>query len=891
MPQNRPPTRKYGNTKIAGAGEKTGYKTGKGSRAGSATGGAHARRVSGADEASARPGIVASGDHPSGRGAVRSGPEVKTGVASKIDAGAGEVKTGYKSKRGSGARPGARRGPASGRGTAAMADAGGAGARPGSKAGTKATAARDGAITGAGAVPTDAVLKSNASKQRQRRVRQKREQVPDKRQLTGRDQVLQLLQAVDRPLEVEELSRQLGQLEPEGLLLVLKDLEREGKVVRTRQNRYGVSKKMNLAVGALQGHPRGFAFLVPDDKGDDIYISKENLGGAMHGDRVVVRPLGFGSNGKRSEGEVIRVLERANGRVVGRFEAAGGQAGFVVPDEKKLCWDIFVPKNHQKGARNGDKVVVEITRWPEARRNPEGKIVEAFGASGEPGVDILSIIKKYGLPEEFPPRVLREADATPLEIAVDDEDGRWDLREVPMVTIDGDDAKDLDDAVSLETLGNGNYRLGVHIADVAFYVREGSELDQEAFQRGTSVYLVDRVIPMLPGRLSNGICSLNAGVDRLALSVFMEINKEGHVVRYEIGPAVIRVDERMTYNNVRRILDDHDEMLCQRYADFVETFERMRDLCLILRQRRHRRGALDFDFPECKVYLDESGRPQDVCLMEQSIANQIIEEFMLMANETVAKHLFNLNVPLLYRVHEEPKQEKLAALNEFLHGFGYHIPVSGGVHPRFFQDVLQQVEGKPEQLVVHTVMLRSLQHARYAPAPLGHFGLAVQLYTHFTSPIRRYPDLIVHRMLWEIIAHRSLAAERLEVLEQQMSDNALQSSKRELVAEEAERETVDLKKVEYIRQFMGEIFDGFVSSVTNFGMFIALPNGIEGLVHVSSMADDYYLFDDKNYTLSGEHTRKVFKIGDKLRVQLVRASLEDRQIDFELVAKVEEFGG
>jgi ribonuclease R len=322
----------------------------------------------------------------------------------------------------------------------------------------------------------------------------------------------------------------------------------------------------------------------------------------------------------------------------------------------------------------------------------------------------------------------------------------------------------------------------------------------------------------------------------------------------------------------------------------------MRDLCLILRQRRHQRGALDFDFPECKVYLDETGRPQDVCLMEQSIANQIIEEFMLMANETVAKHLFNLNIPLLFRVHEEPKQEKLTALNEFLHGFGYHIPVSGGVHPRFFQDVLQQVEGKPEQLVVHTVMLRSLQHARYAPAPLGHFGLAVQFYAHFTSPIRRYPDLIVHRMLWEIMTPvrnghpgrpRELTAERLEFLEQQMPANALQSSKREQVAEEAERETVDLKKVEYIRQFMGEIFDGFVSSVTNFGMFIALPNGIEGLVHVSSMADDYYLFDDKNYTLTGEHTKKTFRIGDKVRVQLVRASLEDRQIDFELAPSVE----
>ncbi|MGD0153967.1 MAG: ribonuclease R, partial [Thermacetogeniaceae bacterium] len=593
--------------------------------------------------------------------------------------------------------------------------------------------------------PAGRQAKGSGARRRRGKLQQGQAQLANKGQLLDKDLVLHQLQVVNRPLEVEELSRQLNLTDLDRLLLILKELEREGEVVRTRTNRYGVAKKMNLSVGVLQGHPKGFAFLIPDDKSEDIYISKENLGGGMHGDRVVARPLGFGLRGRRTEGEVIRILERANERVVGRFETSGNQFGFVVPDEKKLGWDIFVSQDHQQGARNGDKVVVEITRWPEDRRNPEGKIVEAFGASGEPGVDILSIIKKYGLPEEFPPRILQEAGAISQDVATEDEDGRWDLRELPMVTIDGEDAKDLDDAVSLEKLDNGNFRLGVHIADVSYYVREDSELDKEAFQRGTSVYLVDRVIPMLPQSLSNGICSLNAGVDRLAVSVFMEINREGHVVRYEIGPAVIRVDERMTYTNVRRILDERDAGLCQRYADFVETFDRMRDLCLILRERRHQRGALDFDFPECKVYLDESGRPMDVCLMEQSIANQIIEEFMLMANETVAQHLFHLDVPLLYRVHEEPKEEKLTALNEFLHGFGYHIPTSGGVHPRFFQDILTQVEGRPEQQVVHMVILRSLQHARYAPAPLGHFGLAVEFYTHFTSPIRRYPDLIVHR--------------------------------------------------------------------------------------------------------------------------------------------------
>lgn len=696
------------------------------------------------------------------------------------------------------------------------------------------------------------------------------------------NQILSCLNSANRPLSIAELVGQIkcsqSVLEP-----LLQKMEARGQIIRTRKNRYGIPEKMNLFVGTIQGHPKGYAFLIPDTDQEDLFISRENLGGAMHNDRVVVRPLGTSLQGKRMEGEVIRVLERANKTVVGVFDEVNRQFGFVIPDEKRLGMDIFVPRARAKGAHSGDKVVVEITSWPGERRNPEGKVIERFGAAGDPGVDILSIVKKFGLPEEFPRRVLKEAAGISLTVPPEDKEGRWDLRDLPMITIDSEDAKDLDDAVSLEILEDGNYRLGVHIADVSFYVKENSELDKEAFKRGTSVYLVDRVIPMLPPALSNGICSLSAGEDRLAITVFMEINNEGNVIRYEIGPSVIRVDERMSYTSVRRILEENDPELCQRYADFIITLQKMRDLSLILRRRRKTRGALDFDFPESKVTLDHEGHPVDVLLLEHSIADQIIEEFMLITNETVARHLSMMETPFLYRVHEEPKPEKLEALNEFLHGFGFHIPAGKGVHPRFFQEILHKVEGRPEQLVVHTVMLRSLQHARYDPKPLGHFGLAVQYYTHFTAPIRRYSDLITHRVLWDVMAHGRMQPKRRKKLEKLMPLYAEQTSERELIAEEAERETVELKQVEYMRGFVGEVFEAIVVSITNFGMFAALPNGIEGLIHVSTMTDDYYLFDEKNYTLTGEHTGKVYRIGDQVKVQLVRASIDDREIDFELV--------
>ncbi|MDD2555860.1 MAG: ribonuclease R [Syntrophaceticus sp.] len=695
-------------------------------------------------------------------------------------------------------------------------------------------------------------------------------------------QVLSCLESASKPLNLEELAAQL-KCDPGSLESLLQQMESRGQVIRTRKNRFGIPEKMNLYVGTIQGHSKGYAFFIPDVKEDDLFISKENMGGAMHGDRVVVRPLGVSLHGKRMEGEVIRVLERANPTVVGVYEKTNRQFGFVVPDEKRLGMDIFIPSAQAKGAHAGDKVVVEITSWPEARRNPEGKIIERFGEAGAPGVDILTIIKKHGLPEEFTHQVIKEVSGISLTVSPDDQEGRWDLRDLPMMTIDGEDAKDLDDAVSLEMLTDGTYRLGVHIADVSSYVRENSALDKEAFERGTSVYLVDRVIPMLPPRISNGICSLNAGEDRLAVTVFMEINNEGNVVRYQIGPSVIRVNERMSYTDVRRILEDNDPELCQRYADFILTLQKMQDLCKVLRKRRELKGALDFDFPESKVTLDQEGHPVDVLLLERSIAEQIIEEFMLIANETVARHLSQMEAPFLYRVHEEPKAEKLETLNEFLHGFGFHIPTADGVYPRFFQEILQKVEGRPEKLVVHTVMLRSLQHARYAPNQLGHFGLAEQYYTHFTAPIRRYADLITHRVLWSVMAHGRLQPNRQKKLEEAMPLYAEQTSKREVLAEEAERETVELKQVEYMRGFVGEEFEAIVVSITNFGMFVAIPNGIEGLVHVSTMADDYYIFDDKNYTLTGDHAGKVYRIGNKVNVQLVRASIEDREIDFELV--------
>jgi len=704
--------------------------------------------------------------------------------------------------------------------------------------------------------------------------------------LITREKILKHMQhKTYRPLTVEELAAALEVEDMEAFLRQLARLEQDGAVILTRKGKYGLPEMMGLVVGRVQAHAKGFAFVINDRAGEpDVFVSHDDLAGAMHNDRVILRIARQGGEGSKPEGEVIRILYRANQRVVGTLEK--GQAlAVVVPDDSRLKHDILIPPDSMGGARPKDKVVVEITRWPEQRRSPEGKVVEVLGRRGEPGVDVLSIVRKHQLPEAFDKRTLKEAEAVPGEVQAEDLVGRRDLRDLPMVTIDGEDAKDLDDAVSIQPLPGGLHRLGVHIADVAFYVKEGSKLDREALARGTSVYLVDRVIPMLPHHLSNGICSLNAGVDRLAISVLMDVNQQGQVINYEIFPSVIRVKERMTYTAVRQILADRDPVLMERYRDYLEIFNQMEFLCHVLRQKRLARGAIDFDFPEFKVKLAPDGKPTEIVRRSRTIAEQIIEEFMILANETVAGYMHQRGVPCLYRVHEEPSEDSLQQLNEFLHTLGYHVKVGRRVQPRAFQEVLQKVAGRPEEKVVGMVMLRSMKHARYDAECLGHFGLASAQYLHFTSPIRRYPDLIVHRMLREVLAKGRINPKRLAKLETLMPEWGEQCSLRERVAEEAERETVDLKMVEYMTRHIGETFPAIISGVTSFGFFAELPKGVEGLVHVSTLTDDYYHYHEKQLMLVGQHSGRTFKLGGQVEVQVVRADVENRQIDLELAGE------
>ena len=575
---------------------------------------------------------------------------------------------------------------------------------------------------------------------------------------------------------------------------------------------------------------------------------------------------------------MIRVLERANETLVGYYQK-NKHFGFVIPDNQKIATDIFIPEGEDMGAVTGHKVVVRLTSFGGVRKKPEGRVTEIIGHVNDPGTDILSIVKAYGLPEEYPPEVMEQVSRIPDEVTAEEMQGRKDIRSWQTVTIDGEDAKDLDDAITISREAYG-YRLGVHIADVSHYVTENSPLDQEALRRGTSVYLVDRVIPMLPHKLSNGICSLNEGTDRLALSCIMDLDFQGRVLGHEVAETVIRVDRRMTYTAVNAIVTDQDPNTMEEYRNFTEMFALMKELADILRERRYQRGSIDFDFPETKMILDEKGRPVEIRPYERNAATRIIEDFMLMANETIAEDYFWQEVPFLYRTHDTPDPEKMKRLGLFINNFGYTIRTQQGeVHPKEIQKLLKKIEGSEEEALISRLTLRSMRQAKYMPVCSGHFGLAAKYYTHFTSPIRRYPDLQIHRIIKENL-HGNLTEKRLSHYDKLLTGVSIQCSATERRAEEAERETIKMKKCEYMAKRIGREYEGVISGVTNWGFYVELPNTVEGLVHVSSLQGDYYLFDESRMELRGEMSGRTFRLGQKLRVVVMGTDKLTRTVDF-----------
>lgn len=699
-----------------------------------------------------------------------------------------------------------------------------------------------------------------------------------------RENIVEFMETKEyKPMLKEELAIEFGieKGDTKEFYKVLDGLEKEGVLIRNNKDKYGLIKSDYLVVGTLQGNERGFGFVLPKDKTrQDIFIPAENLNSAMHGDTVVANLLKRHEDGRRQEGEIVRILERANVTVIGTFED-NGNFGFLVPDEHKISYDIFIPKAQTLGAKDKQKVVVEVTRWPELRRNPEGKVVEVLGYLSDKGTDILSIIRQFKLPEDFPPKVLQIAEMFEDHLTERDYIGREDLRELTTFTIDGKDAKDFDDAVSIEILPNGNYNLGVHIADVAHYVKQNAALDKEAYMRGNSVYLIDRVIPMLPRELSNGICSLNPNVDRLTLTVFMEIDKKGTVVDHRITESVINSKQRLIYDDVSDFLENDDERSKEKLKNILVDLTHMHELMKILNEKRDRRGSIDFDFPETFIELDEKGNPVDVRKAERRTANRLIEEFMLVTNETVAEEFHWAEIPFLYRIHEEPSGEKLQDFAKFIHNFGYALK-GKEIHPKELQLLTKEIKGKKEEMVISTLLLRSLRKAIYSAESDIHFGLAAQYYSHFTSPIRRYPDLVIHRIIKDYLKGK-LSIDKIAKLEKSLPEIAEHTSMTERRAEEAEREVDDLKKAQYMAGKIGEEFEGIISSVTNFGLFVQLDNTIEGLVHFNSMDDDYYRFDEENYYIIGERTNRIYRLGDLVRIEVIGADVGKRNIDFKLV--------
>lgn len=683
------------------------------------------------------------------------------------------------------------------------------------------------------------------------------------------------------PMKIKELCIVLGVTKQDRPVLerILLELQEEGKIELSKRGKYSKAESKNVT-GVFTAHQRGFGFVTVEGETEDIFIPGDKVNGAMHMDTVEIAVLPT-TSGKRKEGAVLKVIERGMKHVVCTYEASEN-FGFAVPDNTRFGSDIFIPKGKSMGAVAGHKVVVEVTSYGKKDKKPEGRVVEIIGHINDPGTDILSIVKAYDMPVEFSEKIMHQVENVSKEVTDADMAGRMDLRDWTMVTIDGEDAKDLDDAVSLFMDGD-NYVLGVHIADVSNYVQEHSALDVEALKRGTSVYLVDRVIPMLPHALSNGICSLNEAQNRLTLSCIMTINPKGEVIDHKIAETVIRTNRRMTYTNVKKILEDKDPEVMEEYKELVPMFEKMAELASILRKRRMKRGSIDFDFPETKVILNDKGEPIDIKPYDRNVATKLIEDFMLIANETVASHFFWQEIPFVYRTHENPDTEKIHKLSTFINNFGYSLHIGADeVHPKELQKLLEKIEGTDEEALISRLTLRSMKQARYTTACTGHFGLAASYYCHFTSPIRRYPDLQIHRIIKETLRGR-MNAKRIEHYEGILDEVAKQSSQMERRADEAERETIKLKKCEYMAKHIGEEFEGVISGVTEWGFFVELSNTVEGLVRVTELKDDFYQFYEDTYELVGEATNKRYKLGQKVKVVVESTDKLMRTIDFALV--------
>lgn len=687
------------------------------------------------------------------------------------------------------------------------------------------------------------------------------------------------------PMKIKEMAivLQIPREQRDELKEVLDALVEEGKISLSKRGKYSKGQAVRLK-GSFQANTRGFGFVTPEDGSEDVFIAEENMAGAFQGDEVEYIIIAA-PTGKRKEGKIVRILSHSVVHVVGLYEKSKS-FGFVRPDNQRYLKDIYIPEGKEMGAMTGHKVVVSLTSYGGEHMKPEGEIVQIIGHVNDPGTDIMSVVMDAGIPAEFPEKVLNQAVRVGKPVSEADRAGRRDLREWLMVTIDGEDAKDLDDAVSLRMDGE-NYILGVHIADVTNYVQENSALDREAFERGTSVYLADRVIPMLPHKLSNGICSLNAGEDRLALSCIMTFDVSGTMVDHEIAETVINVDKRMSYNGVSKILSGEPEKFPETdstdHEEIVAMLLRMKALSDILRERRGRRGSIDFDFPETKVILDENGKPVDIRPYERNDATKIIEDFMLMANETVAEEYYWRELPFLYRTHEVPDEEKIRKLSTFINNFGYHIHVRNEVRPKEIQKLLDRVDGTPEEALISRLALRSMKRARYTTENTGHFGLAAKYYTHFTSPIRRYPDLQIHRIIKENLRGR-LNDVRISHYDEILPKVAAQCSERERRAEEAERDVIRMKKAEYMRSHIGEEYEGVISGVTKWGVYVELENTVEGLVHVADMRDDHYEFAEQTYELTGEHSGRSYKLGQTVRVRVTDADKLQRTVNFEIIS-------